>query len=52
MPINNPELTPWPLKASRCAGDYQIFKVRADRRPSPRTGTPAASSMTGVTTSP
>ena len=38
MPIDNPELTPWPLKASRCAGDYQIFKVRADRRASPRTG--------------
>ena len=38
MPIDNPELTHWPLKASRCAGDYQIFKVRADRRASPRTG--------------
>ena len=38
MPIDNPELTPWPLKQSRCAGDYQIFKVRADQRTSPRTG--------------
>ena len=38
MPIENPELTPWPLKESRTAGDYKIFKVRADRRTSPRTG--------------
>lgn len=38
MPIENPELTPWPLKESRCAGDYKIFKVRSDRRTSPRTG--------------
>jgi len=38
MPIDNPELTPWPLKDSRCAGDYNIFKVRSDRRTSPRTG--------------
>ena len=38
MPIKNPELTPWPLKKSRCAGDYKIFKVRSDRRTSPRTG--------------
>ena len=38
MPIKNPELTPWPLKESRCAGDYKIFKVRSDRRTSPRTG--------------
>ena len=38
MPIKNPALTPWPLKDSRCAGDYNIFKVRSDRRTSPRTG--------------
>ena len=38
MPIKNPELTPWPLKESRSAGDYKIFKVRSDRRTSPRTG--------------
>ena len=38
MPINKPELTPWPLKKSLCAGDYKIFKVRTDRRTSPRTG--------------
>ena len=38
MPIKNPKLTPWPLKESRCAGDYKIFKVRSDRRTSPRTG--------------
>ena len=37
MPIKNPELTPWPLKESRSAGDYKIFKVRSDRRTSPRT---------------
>jgi len=38
MPIKNPELTPWPLKESRSAGDYKIFKVRSDLRTSPRTG--------------
>ena len=38
MPIKNPELTPWPLKESRNAGDYKIFKVRSDLRTSPRTG--------------
>jgi len=38
MPVENPQLTPWPLKESRCAGDYRIFKVRSDCRTSPRTG--------------
>ena len=38
MPINNSELIPWPLEKSLCAGDYKIFKVRSDRRTSPRTG--------------
>ena len=38
MPINNSELIPWPLEKSICAGDYKIFKVRSDRRTSPRTG--------------
>jgi ADP-ribose pyrophosphatase len=38
MPIENSELTPWPLKESRSAGDYKIFKVRSDLRTSPRTG--------------
>ena len=33
MPIKNPELTPWPLKESRSAGDYKIFKVRSDAAP-------------------
>ena len=38
MPVENSKLTPWPLKESRCAGDYRIFKVRFDCRTSPRTG--------------
>ena len=38
MPIDNPNIQPWPLKASEVAADFRIFKVRYDQRTSPRTG--------------
>ena len=38
MPIDNPDIQPWPLKGSEIAADFKIFKVRSDQRTSPRTG--------------
>lgn len=38
MPIENPNIEPWPLKDSEIAADFNIFKVRSDKRSSPRTG--------------
>ena len=38
MPIDNPDIQPWPLKDSEIAADFKIFKVRSDQRTSPRTG--------------
>ena len=38
MPIENPNIFPWPLKESEISADFDIFKVRSDRRTSPRTG--------------
>ena len=30
MPIDNPDIQPWPLKGSEIAADFKIFKVRSD----------------------
>ena len=38
MPIDNPDIQPWPLKGSEITADFKIFKVRSDQRTSPRTG--------------
>ena len=32
------EVLPWPVKSSRSAGDFPIFKIRTDVKTSPRTG--------------
>jgi 8-oxo-dGTP pyrophosphatase MutT (NUDIX family) len=36
--MSAPSPTPWPLISSRPAGDFRIFRVRADLKRSPRTG--------------
>lgn len=33
-------IQPWPLLESKELGDYRIFKLRSDRKTSPRTGVP------------
>jgi len=38
MPIDKPNIQPWPLRSSEIAADYKIFKVRSNQRTSPRTG--------------
>src|SRR6185436_10693854 len=36
--IVNPMLKPWPKTGSTPLGDFRVFKLRSDRRRSPRTG--------------